>query len=174
MLVKLTGLESLGLLLPEGHLEPAPFSGIPIIQHIVRLGVQCLGSFLLKQAGLKRYSGPFDWIFSSVAMVNHCLEDDFKTFLQRSYYRSIPSEERVEFPNGEKCDHTWYGSSSAFAASSITVIQPNWKTTHISSGAWAGSVACFSPTMESYFCCVLLTRVGVYRSSKNCGPPCRA
>jgi hypothetical protein len=108
MPVKVTGLESLGLVLPEANLEPAPFSGVSVIRHIVSLGVQCFGSFFLKQAGLKRYSGPFDWIFSSAAMVNHCLQDDFKVFLQSSYYRSIPPEERMDYPKGEKCDHTLY------------------------------------------------------------------
>ena len=35
----------------------------------------------MQRCGLKRWSGPFDWLFSSVDMVVHCLEDDFASFL---------------------------------------------------------------------------------------------
>jgi hypothetical protein len=61
---------------------------------VVSIGSQCLTSALLKTAGLKRYSGPFDWIFSNLRMVADCIEDDFATFLNREYLVQIPVAER--------------------------------------------------------------------------------
>lgn len=53
------------------------------------LGENCLTSYFLKRAGLKNESHPFDWMFSSPEMVRHCIEDDFKTFLDKSQYKRI-------------------------------------------------------------------------------------
>lgn len=50
------------------------------------LGYYCFSSSLLKAKGWKRYSLPFDWVFSSEAVVLSCLLDDFRTFLDRSLY----------------------------------------------------------------------------------------
>ncbi len=58
-----------------------PQSDHPPYRHAVSLGAHCYPSQLLKTRGLKRWSGPFDWIFSSPAMVRHCLRDDFTTLL---------------------------------------------------------------------------------------------
>src|SRR6516162_3609982 len=40
----------------------------------VSLGSHCLVSYALKEMGLKRYSCPFDWIFSQPSMVEHCIK----------------------------------------------------------------------------------------------------
>ena len=52
------------------------------------IGEFCHAAALLKDNGLKHASFPFDWIFSSVDMVKHCIEDDFKMFLSKSEYSS--------------------------------------------------------------------------------------
>lgn len=63
-----------------------------IINHIISLGTTCYTSQLLKKADLKKYSGPFDWIFSSPAMVAHVIDDDFNIFLDKSHHKNIPTK----------------------------------------------------------------------------------
>jgi hypothetical protein len=55
-------------------------------QEYLSLGSLCHASMLLKNIGYKKRSYPFDWIFSNPEMVIECLKDDFKTFLDKSYY----------------------------------------------------------------------------------------
>ncbi len=66
------------------------------------LGEMCHSAMLLKNNGLKDASYPFDWIFSNINMVKHCIEDNFKTYLDKSYYG--PSDIR-----GGVCEHSLYG-----------------------------------------------------------------
>lgn len=61
--------------------EEQPFS------HVVSLGSLCAAAAWLQEKGLRTGSGPFDWVFSSPAMVRHCLKDDFTAFLDRSQYQ---------------------------------------------------------------------------------------
>ncbi|MBJ9695769.1 DUF1796 family putative cysteine peptidase [Burkholderia cenocepacia] len=79
-------------------------NGLPV-SHIVSLGTHCITSFLLKKYGLKRYSLPFDWVFSSPEAVMHCLDDNFVTFLDGSHYRSITEERETKEPGAS---HTYY------------------------------------------------------------------
>ena len=58
------------------------------INHLISLGTHCYTSYLLKGAGLKKYSCPFDWIFSSPGMVGHVINDDFNKFIDRKYFIS--------------------------------------------------------------------------------------
>lgn len=76
-------------------------------KHIVSLGTHCYTASALKRQGWKRFSGPFDWIFSTPAMVRHCIEDEFKTFLDRSLYDPVPVEERID-PSYYRCHHRFY------------------------------------------------------------------
>jgi hypothetical protein len=59
------------------------------VSHLVSLGSFCLPSLICRDNGLRRYSLPFDWIFSTPRMVRDCLADDFAEFLDRSHYRSV-------------------------------------------------------------------------------------
>lgn len=67
------------------------------------LGEFCHASGLLKSNGLKQASYPFDWIFSSVGMIKHCIEDDFEIFLSKSEYNTNLS-------NPEICEHNFYAT----------------------------------------------------------------
>jgi hypothetical protein len=58
----------------------------PPMRHAVSLGTSCYASWLLKDMGLRRYSAPFDWLFSSPQLVAHCLADDFATLLDRAHH----------------------------------------------------------------------------------------
>jgi hypothetical protein len=69
------------------------------VHHVCSLGPLCHSSELLKVAELKKCSYPFDWIFSSYDMVIHCIEDNFKIFMDKSYYIDIKSD---------KCGHKYY------------------------------------------------------------------
>lgn len=62
------------------------------VSHLVSLGSFCLPGLIFRENGLKRYSLPFDWIFSTPRMVRDCLTDDFTAFLDRRHYRSITHE----------------------------------------------------------------------------------
>ena len=72
---------------------PAPhWPDRPAYRHVVSLGSNCYASQMLKAQKLKRYSGPFDWVFSSVPMVEHCLRDDFRTLLDRAQMEALPEQ----------------------------------------------------------------------------------
>lgn len=75
---------------------------------MVSLGSHCFTASLLRRWGLRHWSGPFDWLFSSVPMVTHCLTDDFKTFLDRSQYDPIPPEKRPHGLQLNRVNHRHY------------------------------------------------------------------
>lgn len=66
------------------------------------LGSLCHSSEILKRNNLKLCSYPFDWIFSSCDNIIHCIEDDFKFFLDKSYYINISQSQ---------CGHSKYNNS---------------------------------------------------------------
>jgi hypothetical protein len=69
------------------------------INYTCSLGSLCHSSQILKQNKLKLCSYPFDWIFSNCDTIIHCIEDDFKTFLDKSYYINISKSQ---------CGHSKY------------------------------------------------------------------
>lgn len=54
-----------------------------VFNHVISLGCACNTSLYLKELGLKTYSLPYDWIFSNLDMIEHTIEDDFQSFLDR-------------------------------------------------------------------------------------------
>ena len=77
---------------------------------IVSLGTHCFASEFLKRQGLRPWAGPFDWIFSNVRVVEHCIRDDFATFLDRSHYRPRPPEQRVNGVDLTRVGHAFYAA----------------------------------------------------------------
>ena len=69
------------------------------IKYTCSLGNLCHASQILKNNNLKKSSYPFDWIFSNNNNIIHCIEDDFKKFLDKSYYVNI---------SNKKCGHSYY------------------------------------------------------------------
>jgi hypothetical protein len=49
--------------------------------YVVSLGCACNTSLYLKELELKLFSLPYDWIFSNLKMIQHTIEDDFKSLL---------------------------------------------------------------------------------------------
>lgn len=84
----------------RGEREPG------LVNH-VSLGSHCHMAQILKTTGLRTWSGPFDWIFSSPGMVLDCLVDDFSALLDRSQLESTPLSER-HGPNITRCRHRLY------------------------------------------------------------------
>ena len=92
-----------------GFLAEAPAPHWPdrsAYRHAISLGSNCYASQMLKGQKLKRYSAPFDWVFSTPAMVEHCLRDDFRTLLDRAHMEALP--EQTHKPGLERSEHAFY------------------------------------------------------------------
>lgn len=74
-----------------------------IFKYICSLGPACATGGFIKMNQLKIKSYPFDWIFSSLDIVEDCLKDNFHTFLKKKYYKMLDNEK-------DKCGHKKYGS----------------------------------------------------------------
>lgn len=59
----------------------------------VALGTFCHVASALRDTGLRRWTGPFDWIFSTPAMISACLADDFAAFLDPAQLASVAPAE---------------------------------------------------------------------------------
>lgn len=90
------------------------------VAHLASLGSFCLPGNIMQSHGLRRYSLPFDWIFSSPRMLIDCLDDDFSAFLDRRYYRSI-TESRGKPAAEHELYLEKYGIPAVFAHRDPTV-----------------------------------------------------
>jgi len=75
-----------------------------VFDYAIPIGSFCHTAMALKRAGLRHFSTPFDWLFSSPDMVAQCLNDDFSCFLDKEQYEPIPLEQRQD-PNSNFCHH---------------------------------------------------------------------
>jgi hypothetical protein len=71
------------------------------INYTCSLGFLCHSSQILKRNKYKLCSYPFDWIFSNCDIVIDCIEDNFKIFLDKSYYINVSQSQ---------CGHSKYGN----------------------------------------------------------------
>lgn len=60
--------------------------------HVVSLGTLCMTVNMMERCELRRWPGPFDWVFSSPSIVLHCLRDNFGSFLDRTAYVAAPAK----------------------------------------------------------------------------------
>lgn len=74
------------------------------MQNVVSLGPSCFGSYLLKKQGLKKFSGPFDWLASSESVMIQLLESNFSEFLNHTKLCDHASNDV------SRAGHTDYGS----------------------------------------------------------------
>lgn len=73
------------------------------VNYVMSIGPACYVSGLLDRWNLRRFAGPFDWMFSSIRMVEHVLRDEFRTFLSRD------EMEPIAMDNGEiRVHHRFY------------------------------------------------------------------
>lgn len=68
------------------------------------VGAGCYTSDMLNRAGLRQSAGPFDWVFSSPALVRECLNDQFATYLNRAFYQPVAVPSRGN-PKYGRTDH---------------------------------------------------------------------
>lgn len=61
----------------------------PAITQVLSLGSACWTATLIADAGLRRFSGPFDWTFTDPKLVLACLRDDFAQFRDRSAWERV-------------------------------------------------------------------------------------
>lgn len=54
----------------------------------ISIGPWCTTADILKSNNLRTEAYPFDYIFSSLEIVKHCINDKFNTFLDKKYYTS--------------------------------------------------------------------------------------
>lgn len=75
----------------------------PEINYVCSLGNMCHSNEILKRNNLKTCSYPFDWIYSSIDIVIHSIEDNFNIFLDKSYYIDF----KIKWTN-RQCGHSLY------------------------------------------------------------------
>jgi hypothetical protein len=75
---------------------------------VVPLGTHCFTAALLRRWGWRREAGPFDWLFSTIPMVTHVIEDDFARFLDPAEYQPVPVEHRRAGPDANRVHHAFY------------------------------------------------------------------
>ena len=73
----------------------------------VAFGTFCHVASALRESGLRRWTGPFDWIFSTPGLIADCLDDGFAAFLDPIELRSVPA---AALTGGAKkqCRHLLY------------------------------------------------------------------
>jgi hypothetical protein len=64
----------------------------------IGIGPNCISVDLLLRLGLRKKSYPFDYIISSLEMVEHCIHNRFEIFLDKQYYKAGSAED-VNEPN---------------------------------------------------------------------------
>jgi hypothetical protein len=74
---------------------------VSTINYVCSFGVCCHTAKILQKNNLKLCSYPFDWIFSNYENIIHCIQDEFKTFLDKSFYIHIDTK---------KCGHSFYNN----------------------------------------------------------------
>ena len=58
----------------------------------ISIGPYCSTSDILKEHELRNFAYPFDYIFSSLEMVKHCINDRFNIFLDKIYHQKTSSK----------------------------------------------------------------------------------
>ena len=53
----------------------------------ISIGPFCSSADIIKNNGLRKNSFPFDYIFLSLEMVKHSINDRFNIFLDKNYYK---------------------------------------------------------------------------------------
>jgi hypothetical protein len=77
------------------------------IEFVVSLGTHCFTSSMLQRLRLRPFAGPFDWLFTNIGMIAHCVQDDFKVFLDPKFFEVVPSSQRPD-PKENLCEHSYY------------------------------------------------------------------
>lgn len=82
------------------------FRPLPRVNHVA-FGTFCHVASSLRAAGLRRWTGPLDWIFSAPGLIAEGLDDGFAAFLAPEHLRSVPAAERTHGAK-RQCRHLAY------------------------------------------------------------------
>ncbi len=88
-----------------GDLVMPAMAGRPAPLHCIPAGCAPAAAFALRHAGLRRWSGPFDWMTIPAAAVRDAIGDDFITLLHAPSMQPIPPELRPPGSPGFLCRH---------------------------------------------------------------------
>eukprot|EP00041_Stephanoeca_diplocostata_P009051 m.137866 g.137866 ORF g.137866 m.137866 type:complete len:234 (-) comp17584_c0_seq2:699-1400(-) len=64
----------------------------PCCHCIIPLGLRCTTADLVKAYNLRRFALPFDWVFGSIDMIQHCMSDNFNLYLDSKQYYCVGSK----------------------------------------------------------------------------------
>jgi len=70
----------------HSYLSKVVHSDAGAIAYAVSLGSRCLVADTLRDLGLRRFAGPFDWVYTTVPVVEHILQDNFNSYLDKTQY----------------------------------------------------------------------------------------
>ncbi|MFW7266970.1 DUF1796 family putative cysteine peptidase [Gluconacetobacter sp. Hr-1-5] len=84
------------------------FKSLDPVSFFIPFGTCCLPAKTIETLGLRRFSLPMDWLFTTNPMLVHCINDDFSTFLDKKYYSFIPLHERPWGEDHSFCHHSFY------------------------------------------------------------------
>ena len=73
----------------------------------IALGTFCHSASALRAVGLRRWTGPLDWIFSTPGMIAECLGDGFRTLIDPAHFQSVPAAELMKGTD-RQCRHLYY------------------------------------------------------------------
>lgn len=83
---------------------------------VISLGYNCYAATVIGRLRMKRAAMPFDWISTTLPMVQHCIEDDFARLLDRQHYKPVERGGPTQFK------HTGYDT---FWHTNFTHFDPN-------------------------------------------------
>lgn len=78
---------------------------------VFSLGYRCSSSGILKSLGLKTESYPFDWMVSRLPIIEHCIQNDFKEFLDPNNY-NCKSSATYHYPSIDPSSQQWICNES--------------------------------------------------------------
>ena len=74
--------------------------------YILSLGYRCSSAGILKSLGVKHASYPFDWLVSRLPIIEHCVENRFKEFLDPLNYENKQSATHY-YPTNDPNSRQW-------------------------------------------------------------------
>lgn len=86
-----------------------------VFNYAISLGSRCHTAHTLNELGLKKYSTPFDWIYTDNKLIVECLKDDFNLFLDKSQYckyndKDHQPDELIYPGEVDHCGHRTYNT----------------------------------------------------------------
>ena len=97
------------------------------------IGTRCISSQILENLKIKKESYPFDWIFSNLDIIKHCIQDDFKIFLDKQYYFIINKNTRLKEEENFHNNYLLYKKSISYNKFFLKDVKVNLSHTYYSS-----------------------------------------